>query len=174
LIPRRRDDIGERLKSGEPKTTIFAIRPAAAPTMSQMKVTMVRTAGKSLAFLLALGGPVYAQPKCLNSVRELKENNVKTKWYETTADDGKPMRIYISGNHGLAYQAIKGGDVWLKGTVSVCRIGDETQISLHNAVVTDKVPLLVRQLIPTRQTAKIINDKIEFRDYRWSGTFAAD
>jgi hypothetical protein len=57
---------------------------------------MVRTAGKSLAFLLALGGPVYAQPKCLNSVRELKENHAKTKWYETTADDGKPMRIYVA------------------------------------------------------------------------------
>ena len=117
--------------------------------MSQMKV---RTLGKSLAFLLALGGSVCAQPKCLNSVRELKDNYVKTKWHETTSDDGKPMRIYISGNHGLTYQAIKGGDVWLKGNVSLCLIGDETQISLHNAVATDKVPLLVRQLIPTRQT----------------------
>ena len=135
---------------------------------------MFRTPGKSLAFLLALGGPVYAQPKCLNSVRELKENNVKTEWHETTADDDKPMRIYISGDHGLTYQAIKGGDVWLKGSVSVCLIGAETQISLHNTVATDKVPLLVRQLIPTRQTAKIDNDKIEFRDYRWSGTFVAD
>jgi hypothetical protein len=139
-----------------------------------MKVAMVRTPGKSLAFLLALGGPVYAQPKCLNSVRELRENNVKTKWYETTADDGKPMRIYISGNHGLTYQAIKGGDVWLKGTVSICLIGDETQISLDNTVATDKVPLLARQLIPTRQMGKIVNGKIEFRDYRWSGTFVAD
>jgi len=135
---------------------------------------MVRTPGKFLAFLLVLGGPVYAQPKCLNSVRELKENNVKTTWQETTSDDGKPMRIYISGNHGLTYQAIKGGDVWLKGNVSVCLIGAETQISLHNTVATDKVPTLVRQLIPTRQTAKIINDKIGFRDYRWSGTFVAD
>ena len=135
---------------------------------------MFRTPGKSLAFLLVLGGPVYAQPKCLNSVRELKENHVKTKWHETTADDGKPMRIYISGNHGLTYQAIKGGDVWLKGSVSVCLIGAETQISLHNTVATDKVPLLVRQLIPTRQMAKIVNDRIEFRDFRWSGTFVAD
>jgi hypothetical protein len=135
---------------------------------------MVRTPGKSLAFLLTLGGPVYAQPKCLNSVRELKENNVKTKWHETTADDGKPMRIYISGNHGLTYQAIKAGDVWLKGTVSVCLIGHETQISLHNTVATENVPLLVRKLIPIRQTAKIVNDRIEFKDYRWSGTFVAD
>lgn len=139
--------------------------------MSQMKV---QTPAKSLAFLLALGGSVYAQPKCLNSVRELKDNYVKTKWHETTSVDGKPMRIYISGNHGLTYQAIKGGDVWLKGTVSLCLIGDETQISLHNTVVTDKVPLLVRQLIPTRQTGRIANGKIEFRDYRWSGTFVAD
>ena len=135
---------------------------------------MFRTPGKSLAFLLALGGPVYAQPKCLNSVRELKENNVKTKWHETTADDGEPMRIYISDNHGLTYQAIKGGDVWLKGSVSVCLIGNETQISLHNTVATDKVPLLVRELVPTRQTARIVNDKREFRDFRWSGTFVAD
>jgi hypothetical protein len=135
---------------------------------------MVRTPGKSLAFLLALAGQVYAQPKCLNSVGELKENNVRTKWHETTSDDGKPMRIYISGNHGLTYQAIKGRDVWLKGTVSVCLIGDKTQISLHNTVVTDKAPLLVRKLIPTGQMAKIINDKIEFRGFRWSGTFVAE
>ena len=135
---------------------------------------MVRTPGKSLAFLLALGVSVYAKPKCLNSVRELKENNVKIKWHETTSDDGKPMRIYISGNRGLTYQAIKAGDVWLNGTVSICLIGDETQISLQNTVATDKVPLLVRKLIPTRQMAKIVNDKIEFRDSRWSGTFVAD
>jgi hypothetical protein len=135
---------------------------------------MVRTAGKALAFLLALGGSVYAQPKCLNSVGELKENNVKIEWRETTSDDGKPMRIFISGNHGLAYQAIKAGDVWLQGTVSVCLSGDAIQISLHNTVATDKVPLLVRQLIPTRQTGKIVNGKIEFRDCGWSGTFVAD
>jgi len=135
---------------------------------------MVRTPAKSLAFVLALGGSVYAQPKCLNSIRELKENNVKIKWHETTSDDGKPMRIFISGNHGLTYQAIKAGDVWLKGAVSICLIGHETQISLHNTVASDKVPLLVRQLIPTRQTAKIVNGKIEFRGYRWSGTFVAD
>jgi hypothetical protein len=79
---------------------------------------MVRTPGKSLAFLLVLAGSVYAQPKCLNSIRELKENNVKTKWYETTADDGKPMRIFISGNHGLTFQAIKAGDVWLRGDLA--------------------------------------------------------
>ena len=139
--------------------------------MSQMNV---RTPGKSLAFLLALGGSVYAQPKCLNSVRELKEVHVKSQWHETTADDGKPMKIYISGNHGLTYQAIKDGDVWLKGTVSVCLIGDGTQISFHNTVVTDKVPLLVRKLIPTRQMGKIVSGKIEFRDYRWNGTFVAD
>jgi hypothetical protein len=135
---------------------------------------MVRTHGKSLAFLLALGGPVYAQPTCLNSVGELKENHVKARWHETTSNDGKPMRIYISGNQGLTCQAIKGGDVWLKGTVSVCRIGDETQISLHNTVATDKVPLLVRKLVPARETGKIVNGKIEFRDYRWSGTFVGD
>jgi hypothetical protein len=62
----------------------------------------------------------------------------------------------------------------LKEIVSVCLIGNETQISLHNTVATDNVPLLVRKLIPTRQTAKIVNGKIEFRDYRWSGTFVAD
>ena len=99
---------------------------------------------------------------------------MKIKWHETTSDDGKAMRIYISGNRGLTYQAIKAGDVWLNGTVSVCLIGDETQISLQNTVATDKVPLLVRKLIPTRQMAKIVNDKLEFRDSRWSGTFVAD
>ena len=135
---------------------------------------MVRTPGKSLAFLLALGGSVYAQPNCLNSVGELQKNNVKINWHETTSDDGKPMKIYIRGNHGLTYQGIKAGDVWLKGTVSICLTGDKTQINLHNTVATDRVPLLVRKLIPTRQTAQIINDKIEFRDYRWSGTFVAD
>ena len=99
---------------------------------------------------------------------------MKSQWHETTADDGKPMRIYINGNHGLTYQAIKDGDVWLKGTVSVCLIGDGTLISFHNTVVTDKVPLLVRKLIPTRQMGKIVSGKIEFRGYRWSGTCVAD
>jgi hypothetical protein len=62
----------------------------------------------------------------------------------------------------------------LKETVSVCLIGNETQISLDNTVATDKVPLLVRQLIPTRQMAKIVNDKVEFRDFGWGATFVAD
>ena len=136
--------------------------------------TMVRTPGKSLAFLLALGGPVYAQAKCLNSVRELQENNVKIKWHEATSDDGKPMWIYINGNRGLTYQGIKAGDVWFMGTVSVCLIGDQIRISLRNTVVTDKVPLLVRKLFPTRQTAKIANDRIEFKGYGWSGTFVGN
>ena len=134
----------------------------------------MRTLGKSLALLLALAGPVYAQAKCLNSVGELKDNNVRTKWHETTSDDGKPMNIYISGNHGLTYQAIKGRDVWLTGSVSVCLIGNKTQLNLHNTVATDKVPLLVRNLIPTVRMAQIINDKIEFRDSGWSGTFVAE
>jgi len=99
---------------------------------------------------------------------------VRTTWHETTSDDGKPMTIYISGNHGLTYQAIKGGDVWFKGTVSVCLIEDAMQISLHNTVATDKVPLLVRKLIPTRQMAKLVKGKIEFKGCRWSGTFVAD
>jgi hypothetical protein len=135
---------------------------------------MVRTPWKSLAFLLALGGSVYAQAKCLNSVRELQENNVKIKWHEATSDDGKPMWIYINGNRGLTYQGIKAGDVWFMGTVSVCLIGDQIRISLRNTVVTDKVPLLVRKLFPTRQTAKIANDRIEFKDYGWSGTFVGE
>lgn len=135
---------------------------------------MVRTAAKSLACLLAVGGSAYAQPKCLNSVEEFKENSVKTKWRETTSADGKPMKIFISGNHGLAYQAIKAGDVWLKGTLSICLIRNEIQISLHNTVVTNNVPPLVRQLIPSRQTGKIVNGKIDLRDYGWSGTFVAD
>jgi hypothetical protein len=135
---------------------------------------MIRTPGKSLAFLLALGGSVYAQPNCLNSVSELKKNNVKINWRETSADDGKPMRIHIRGNHGLTYQGIKAGDVWLKGRVSVCITGGKTHIDLHSTVATHKVPLLVRKLIPTRQTAQIVNDKIQFRDARWRGTFVAD
>ena len=35
---------------------------------------------------------------------------------------------------------------------------------VENTVATDKVPLLVRKLIPTRQMAKIVNDKLAFRD----------
>ena len=51
-----------------------------------------------------------AQAKCLRTVSEIKANNVKARWRETTANDGKPLTISIAeGTHGLLYSAKRAG-----------------------------------------------------------------
>ena len=81
---------------------------------------MALTNFKLLICLLILSEPTLAQAKCLTTVSELKAHNVKARWQETTANDGKPLRISITdGANGLVYSAKKAGVLWLTGHVSV-------------------------------------------------------
>ena len=82
---------------------------------------MALTNFKLLICLLILSDSTLAQAKCLRTVSEIKAHNVKARWHETTANDGKPMTITITdGAHGLGYSAKKAGVLWLTGHVSVC------------------------------------------------------
>jgi len=86
---------------------------------------------KLLICLLILSESTLAQAKCLRTVSELKAHNVKARWQETTANDGKPLRISITdGANGLVYSAKKAGVLWLTGHVSVCPSGGSTEITL--------------------------------------------
>ena len=86
---------------------------------------------KLLICLLILSEPTLAQAKCFRTVSELKANNVRTRWQETTHNDRKPLTISITdGNNGLVYSAKKAGLLWLTGNVSVCRSGGVTEITL--------------------------------------------
>ncbi len=81
---------------------------------------MALTKLKLLVCVLALGGSTLAQAECFKSVSEMKANNVKERWVETTENDGKPLMISIAnGGGGLVYSARKAGATWLTGNVSV-------------------------------------------------------
>jgi hypothetical protein len=133
---------------------------------------MALTNFKLLFCLLILSDSTLAQAKCLRTVGEIKANNVKARWHETTANDGKPMTISITnGTHGLLYSAKKAGVLWLTGNVSVCLSGGATEITLSNTKATSHVPMLARLALPSRQSAKIVNDRIKLGGAGWSGTF---
>jgi hypothetical protein len=125
-----------------------------------------------LICLLILSESTLAQAKCLRNVMELKTNNVKARWQETTENDGKPLMISIAdGANGLVYSAKKAGVLWLTGNVSVCLSGSATQITLKNTKATSNVPTLARLALPSTQSAQIVNDQIKLGGGGWGGTF---
>lgn len=133
---------------------------------------MAPTRFKLLVCAFILGGSTMAEAACLNSVSEIKANGIKAKWQETTENDGKPLTIVIAdGNNGLVYSAIKAGEPWLTGHVSVCRTGDATKITLKNTKATENVPVLARMALPSTQSANIVNGQIRLDGGAWSGTF---
>ena len=137
-----------------------------------LEATMALTNFKLLICLLILSDSAVAQAKCLGTVSELKANNVKTRWHETTENDGKPLRISITdGANGLVYSAKKAGVLWLTGHVSVCPFGNTTVITLKNTRATSHVPMLARLALPSSQSAKVVNDRIKLGGGGWGGTF---
>jgi hypothetical protein len=133
---------------------------------------MALTNLKLLICLLILSYSTLAQAKCLRTVSEIRANNVKAIWQETTANDGKPLTISITdGAHGLLYSAKKAGVLWLTGDVSVCLSGGATEITLSNTQTTSNVPMLARLALPSTQSAQIVNNQIKLEGGGWRGTF---
>jgi hypothetical protein len=127
---------------------------------------------KLLICLLILSESTLAQAECLRTVRDIKANNVKARWQETTENDGKPLTISITdGANGLVYSAKKAGVPWLTGNVSVCRSGGATEITLKKTRATSNVPMLARLALPSTQSAHIVNDQIKLASGGWGGTF---
>ena len=127
---------------------------------------------KLLVCLLILSAPALAQAKCYGTVSEIKANEVKASWRETTENDGKPLTISIAdGASGLVYSAKKAGLPWLSGTVSVCSSGDATEITLKDTQATKNVPVLARLGLPSTQSARIVGDQIKLEGGGWGGTF---
>jgi hypothetical protein len=122
--------------------------------------------------LLFLSAPTLAQADCFKTVREVKANHVKTRWQETTENDGKPMTISIAnGAGGLVYTAKKAGKLWLSGEISVCRSAGGTSIVLKNTKTTANVPMLARIAFPQSQSAEIADNKIKLDGGGWKGVF---
>jgi hypothetical protein len=133
---------------------------------------MASTKLKLLVCFLALGQATLAEAECLKSVSEVKANNVKTRWKETTENDGKPLTISISdGGSGMVYSATKAGATWLTGNVSVCRSGAATEITLKNTKATSNVPMIARLALPSTQSAQIVDNHITLSGGGWGGTF---
>jgi hypothetical protein len=133
---------------------------------------MALTNFKLLICLLILIQSTAAQAECLRTVSEIKANNVKARWQETTENDGKPLKISITdGAEGLVYSARKAGVPWLTGNVSVCRSGGATEITLKNTEATSNVPMIARLALPSTQSAHIVNDQIKLGGAGWGGTF---
>jgi hypothetical protein len=127
---------------------------------------------KLLICLVILSDSTLAHAKCLATVSELKAHNVKARWRETTANDGKPLTISITdGAQGLHYSAKKAGELWLTGNVSVCLSEGATKITLKNIQATSNVPMLARLAMPSTQSSQIVNDRIKLGGGGWGGTF---
>jgi hypothetical protein len=127
---------------------------------------------KWLTCLLILSQSTLAQAKCFSTVSEVNTNNVRTRWLETTENDGNPLTISIAdGANGLVYSAKKAGVLWLTGNVSVCRSGGATEITLKNTQATNNVPKLARMALPFTQSAHIVNDQIKLAGGGRGGTF---
>ena len=121
---------------------------------------------------MILSESTLAQAECLRTVKDIKANNVKARWQETTENDGKPLTISITdGANGLVYSARKAGVPWLTGNVSVCRSVGSTEITLKNTKATSNVPMLARAVLPSTQSAHIVNDQIKLGGGGWGGTF---
>jgi hypothetical protein len=146
-----------------------------APDDGQLmwEVNMAQTAFKLIIGLLILSVPTLAQARCLGTVNQLRANNVKSRWQETGANDGKPLKISITnGPSGLVYSAKKAGVLWLTGNVSICLSGAAKEITLKNTKATNNVPMFARMAFPSTQTAQIVNDQIRLGGGGWDGTFA--
>lgn len=127
---------------------------------------------KLLIGFLILCAPTLAQANCFKTVREIKVNNVKTRWQETTENDGKPMTISIAnGAGGLVYSAQKAGQLWLSGNISVCRSGGDTAITMKNTKTTPNVPMIARMAFPRTQSAQIVGNRITLTGGGWTGSF---
>lgn len=127
---------------------------------------------KLLVGFLVLGAPTLAEAKCFKTIGEVRANHVKTRWQETTENDGKPMTISIAnGAGGLVYSAHKAGKLWLSGNISVCRSSDEISITMKNTKTTKNVPLMARMAFPHTQTAQIVDNQITLAGGGWSGAF---
>ena len=121
-----------------------------------------------LLCLLILSESTVAHAECLRTVSELKANDVKARWQETTENDGKPLTISITdGAKGLVYSAKKAGVLWLTGNVSVCRSGGAIEITLKNTEATSNVPMIARLALPSTQSAHIVNDQIKLGGGGW-------
>jgi hypothetical protein len=133
---------------------------------------MARTGFELLVCLGILSVSTLAQAECLRTVGELKANKVKARWQETTANDGKPLKISITdGADGLVYSAKKAGMLWLTGDVSVCLSGGSAQITLKNTQATDNVPMLAKLALPATQSVQIANNQIKLGGGGWGGAF---
>ena len=133
---------------------------------------MALTQFKLLIGILVFSAPTLAQAECFKSVREVKANNVKTRWEETTENDGKPMTISIAnGVGGLVYSARKAGQLWLSGNISICRSGGGIGIILKNTTTTSNVPMIARMAFPRTQSAQIVGNQIKLAGGGWTGTF---
>jgi hypothetical protein len=118
-----------RAASAQPSQKAFRLaREESKPKLPKFK-TMAASRWIAKSFptsliYIALGGSAFAQNGCLNSVSELIEKHIQTRWKETTASDNLPLIISINnGKNGLTYTAIKNGQLWLYGGVSVCLKG---------------------------------------------------
>jgi hypothetical protein len=127
---------------------------------------------KVLICLLIFSDSALAQAECFRTVSDVKANGVKSRWRETTENDGKPLTISIGdGANGLVYSASKAGRPWLTGNVSVCRSGGATEITLKNTKATGNVPMIARLALPSTQSARIVNNQIKLGGGGWGGTF---
>lgn len=125
------------------------------------------------AFLfLAVSGFASAQAECFTSTSQLQTNKIKTKWVETSMDDGLPLTISVSNaGGGLVYTAKKNGAIWLKGNVQVCKDGSNVKMTLHRNTVTDNVPMLARGAMKGDKSFDINGNQIKIGGMGWGGVF---
>lgn len=129
----------------------------------------------ALALFLPLSLSAANTPDCFKSLGELHKNKVPSEWLETTADDGKPMKIIVSAaaEEKFTYKSVKAGAVWMNGSAKICKDEGKVVVSLFDTKVTKEAPGYLRNFLPERMSAPIQNNEIKLRGPLglWKGTF---
>jgi hypothetical protein len=124
---------------------------------------------KTLVLLLIFSSP-FADAKCINSVAELRINNVKITWDEITSTD-TPLNIYLEDKSGLHLTVSKNGQKLALGDVTVCLEGGRPKITFTNIKALEDAPMFIKAGLPRSTTAYINNNHITMGNSLWSGIF---
>ncbi len=132
-------------------------------------------------FLLLMTSLTFAKD-CADNFTALKtvlnEPDFQSHWIETTANDGKPLKMDISDREGklyLEFDKTKEG-LWASGSTDVCKVDDkfEAQITKEKINLGKAAPWIMRMSMKSGATFKLQKLKpgvLKISTFGWSGEF---
>ena len=135
-----------------------------------------------VCIFLSLQSWALDQASCAKTTKDLAllltENSMKEKWLETTANDGKPLKIDISEKDGHLYFVFDKTNegIWAEGAAEICKEDKELllKVSGKDIHVGPKAPFPVRMSMSGGAKFRLSFKKPEVlhvSTFGWSGDF---